>query len=70
LPVVHSLFIGILIAVVAQLGDAAKSTIKRDLGIDDFGNVFGPHGGILDRFDGLLFAMPAAWLYLTTLLGS
>ncbi len=70
LPVAHSLFLGILLAVVGQLGDAAKSTIKRDLGIDDFGNIFGPHGGILDRFDGLLFAMPAAWLYLTTLLGS
>ena len=70
LPVAHSLPLGILLAVVAQLGDAAKSTIKRDLGIDDFGNIFGPHGGILDRFDGLLFAMPAAWLYLTTLLGS
>ena len=70
LPLAYSLPLGILIAVVAQLGDAAKSTIKRDLGIDDFGNVFGPHGGILDRFDGLLFAMPAAWLYLTTLLGS
>jgi len=70
LPVAHSLLLGILLAVVAQLGDAAKSTIKRDLGIEDFGNIFGPHGGILDRFDGLLFAMPAAWLYLTTLLGS
>ena len=70
LPVAYSLPLGILLAVVAQLGDAAKSTIKRDLGIDDFGNVFGPHGGILDRFDGLLFAMPAAWWYLTALLGS
>jgi len=70
LPVAYSLPLGILIAVVAQLGDAAKSTIKRDLGIDDFGNIFGPHGGVLDRFDGLLFAMPAAWLYLTALLGS
>ncbi len=70
LPVAYSLPLGILIAVVAQLGDAAKSTIKRDLGIDDFGNIFGPHGGILDRFDGLLFAMPVAWLYLTALLGS
>ena len=70
LPVAYSLPLGILLAVVAQLGDAAKSTIKRDLGIDDFGNIFGPHGGILDRFDGLLFAMPAAWWYLTALLGS
>jgi len=69
LPVAHSLFIGVLLAVVAQLGDAAKSTIKRDLGIEDFGNIFGPHGGILDRFDGLLFAMPAAWLYLSAFFG-
>lgn len=70
LPMAYGLVLGILLAVVAQLGDAAKSTIKRDLGIDDFGNIFGPHGGLLDRFDGLLFAMPAAWLYLTLLLGS
>ena len=69
LPVAYSLPLGALIGVVSQFGDAAKSTIKRDLQIKDFGNIFGPHGGILDRFDGLLFAMPAAWLYLTLLLG-
>ena len=70
LPVAYSLPLGALIGVVSQLGDAAKSTIKRDLQIKDFGNIFGPHGGILDRFDGVLFAMPAAWLYLTLLLGA
>ena len=70
LPVTYSLPLGVLVGVIAQLGDATESTIKRALGIDDFGNIFGPHGGILDRFDGVLFAMPAAWLYLTLLLGS
>ena len=69
MPLGDSLPLGVLMGIVAQLGDAAKSTIKRDLDIKDFGNIFGPHGGVLDRFDGLLFAMPVAWLYLTLLFG-
>jgi phosphatidate cytidylyltransferase len=69
LPVRYSLPLGAMLGVVAQVGDLSKSTIKRDLGIKDFGNVFGPHGGVLDRFDGLLFAMPVAWVYLTVLFG-
>lgn len=64
LPWYHALATGILIAIVAQVGDLAKSTLKRDLGIDDFGSIFGVHGGFLDRFDGLLFAMPLAYYYL------
>ncbi len=64
LPWQHSLALGILLGIFAQLGDLAKSTIKRDLNLDDFGNIFGPHGGVLDRFDGLLFAMPVAYFYL------
>ena len=64
LPWQHGLALGALLGIFSQLGDAAKSTIKRDLGLDDFGNIFGPHGGVLDRFDGLLFCMPVAYLYL------
>jgi len=70
LPVTYSLALGVLMGIAAQLGDAAESAIKRDVRIKDFGNIFGPHGGIIDRFDGLLFAMPVAWLYLTWLFGS
>ena len=64
LPWQHGLALGALVGIFSQLGDMAKSTIKRDLNLADFGNVLGPHGGVLDRFDGLLFAMPVAYLYL------
>lgn len=64
LPWEHSLVLGCLIGVFAQLGDLAESLLKRDLGLKDFGTLFGPHGGVMDRFDGVLFAMPVAYLYL------
>ncbi len=57
----HSLVLGIVVAVAATLGDLAESMIKRDLDIKDMGNMLPGHGGVLDRFDGLLFAMPATW---------
>lgn len=53
-------------ALVAPLGDLAESFVKRDLDIKDMGAVLPGHGGVLDRFDGLLFVLPAA--YFVTLL--
>jgi len=64
LPVVHGLVLGVLLGLAAQAGDLAESVIKRDLGLRDFGTLLGPHGGMLDTFDGMLFAAPVAWLYL------
>ena len=61
---VHALILGGLMGVVGQLGDLCKSVLKRDLGIKDFGTLFGPHGGVLDRFDAILFAMPVVFWYL------
>lgn len=64
MPWYHAAILGGFVAVVGQLGDLGKSVLKRDLGIKDFGNMFGPHGGVLDRFDAVMFSMPLAYLYL------
>lgn len=63
------LALGFLVAVTAPLGDLVESMLKRDLRIKDFGVILPGHGGILDRFDAMLFALPAAYylaLYLFT----
>ena len=52
-----------LASVVGQFGDLAMSTIKRTVGIKDFGHILPGHGGILDRFDSFLFVAPFAVIY-------
>ena len=56
-----SIKLGIVVAIAAPLGDLAESMIKRDLGIKDMGTILPGHGGILDRFDALLFVLPAVY---------
>jgi phosphatidate cytidylyltransferase len=53
--------LGVLVAVGAFLGDLCESMIKRDLGVKDFGAILPGHGGVLDRFDALLFCLPIAY---------
>ena len=55
------LAIGLTVALAAPLGDLFESMLKRDLGVKDTGRAFGSHGGVLDRLDGALFALPAAY---------
>lgn len=57
--------LGALVALAAFLGDLCESLIKRDLGVKDLGSVLPGHGGVLDRVDGILFALPVGHLLLT-----
>ncbi len=66
----HGLLLGGLMGVTGQLGDLGKSLIKRETGIKDFGLVFPGHGGVLDRFDNVLFDAPLMFYYLKWLLMS
>ena len=58
---IDALIMGMCIAAVAPVGDLFESMVKRDLKIKDSGNVFGPHGGLLDRLDALLFTIVAGY---------
>ena len=59
--------LGLTIVVFGTWGDLVESLFKRTLGIKDSGNILPGHGGMLDRFDSSLLAIPAAVVYLYTM---
>ncbi|MCX7878825.1 MAG: phosphatidate cytidylyltransferase [Ignavibacteria bacterium] len=61
---VHFLLIGLIVAVFAQIGDLFESHLKRMVKVKDSSNFIPGHGGFLDRFDSMLFAVPAVYIYL------
>lgn len=60
---------GAMTAAISQLGDLTMSAIKREASMKDTGHILGAHGGILDRIDGFLFAVPSTYLFFILLLG-
>jgi len=67
-PMVHLITLGIVLGVLAQVGDLCESLIKRDVGVKDSGNLPGI-GGVLDVLDSLLFTIPFLYYYLVAFPG-
>jgi phosphatidate cytidylyltransferase len=61
LPGIDALLMGMCIGAIAPVGDLFASLIKRDLGVKDTGRLFGPHGGLIDRLDAVLFTVVAGY---------
>jgi len=64
LPIYGWIGIAIIVFVFANLGDLVESMLKRNYGVKDSGNIIPGHGGILDRFDGVLLTVPIVYLFL------
>lgn len=63
LPVIPVFILGLLVGIAAPLGDLTESALKRFAGVKDSGRLLPGHGGVLDRFDAIMFATPVVYYY-------
>ena len=57
--------LSVLVMVAGMVGDLVASWVKRQVGIKDYGKIFPGHGGVMDRMDSVIFAMPIVYLFFT-----
>ena len=60
---IHCIILGIICSPISMAGDLTASAFKRKMGIKDYGNLIPGHGGIMDRFDSVLFVAPVVFYY-------
>ncbi len=67
--VFHCVILGVIASFIAQMGDLTASSFKRKMGIKDYGNLIPGHGGIMDRFDSVIFTAPFIYYFGKVIIG-
>lgn len=66
----HFVFFGLVNGIISQFGDWIASAIKRYVNVKDYGKIMPGHGGVLDRFDSILFIAPFVYLYIVLVINN